>query len=344
MTESLRAAPIPEPPVYRAGTRTYTIDDCAPQLEAIREGRVQHRAYSNGLYPGDPIDSETLPGLSGIGYLDTVGWQEWGTKPHRNEGVEFCFLESGSTVFALGRQQYDLGPGSLTISRPWQLHRLGDPQIGHSRLHWVIIDVGVRRPGQAWSWPAWVVLSRKDRAELTHLLRSNRQPVVSGSADIKHCFREIAQAMDSTHANRFSRIAVHLNHLLLSILERLQSERTADEKVVQRRNTVKAFLARLAAEPELLAEPWTREQMADACELRTTAFVKYCHDVTNESPINYVIHIRLRHAAELLRSEPGQSITDIALACGFASSQYFATAFRRHYDCTPSAYRRTAQS
>ena len=48
------------PPVYHAGAKTYHIDDCAPQLEAIREGRVRFRGYSNGFYPGDPIDARTI--------------------------------------------------------------------------------------------------------------------------------------------------------------------------------------------------------------------------------------------------------------------------------------------
>jgi len=341
MTPHPRSPASIDPPVYHAGAKTYHIDDCAPQLEAIRERRVRFRGYSNGFYPGDPVDAETLPGLSSIGYIDTVGWQEWGVHSHRNEGVEFCFLETGATVFALGRRQYELGPGSLTISRPWQRHRIGDPRIAHSRFHWVIIDVGVRRAGQGWTWPAWVVLSEADRAELTELLRKNRKPVIASSADVKHCFREIAQAMNSPHLSRFSRIAVHLNHLILSILDLLRSGRTANEAVVRRRDTVRAFLERLAEDPETLAEPWTLEQMADTCGLRTTAFVKYCHDVTNESPINYLVQSRVNHAAALLRSDPERSITDIALTCGFASSQYFATAFRRFHGCTPTAYRRS---
>jgi AraC-like DNA-binding protein len=105
------------------------------------------------------------------------------------------------------------------------------------------------------------------------------------AADVKHCFREIAQAMHSPHPSHASRIAVHLNHLLLSILELLRTGRTADEAVARRRATVRSFLKRLGEEPEALSEPWTLEQMADACGLRTTAFVKYCHDVTNESPL-----------------------------------------------------------
>lgn len=47
---------------------------------------------------------------------------------------------------------------------------------------------------------------------------------------------------------------------------------------------------------------------------------------------------RLGRASHLLR-ETDRSITEIALEVGFASSEAFATAFRRHVGVTPSAYR-----
>jgi AraC-like DNA-binding protein len=47
----------------------------------------------------------------------------------------------------------------------------------------------------------------------------------------------------------------------------------------------------------------------------------------------------LNAAAEILRNDPGRTITDIALHYGFGSSQYFATFFRRQFGVTPRAWR-----
>jgi AraC family L-rhamnose operon regulatory protein RhaS len=57
------------------------------------------------------------------------------------------------------------------------------------------------------------------------------------------------------------------------------------------------------------------------------------------TPIQYLNHCRLTAAARLLKETPNRSITQIALNCGFASSQYFATLFRRHFGVTPRAFR-----
>jgi hypothetical protein len=61
--------------------------------------------------------------------------------------------------------------------------------MGPNHLHWLIIDVGVRRPNQDWKWPRWLLLSAAELAELAEKLRHNEDPVWQTSADVRHCFR-----------------------------------------------------------------------------------------------------------------------------------------------------------
>ncbi|MCR4764107.1 MAG: AraC family transcriptional regulator [Lachnospiraceae bacterium] len=55
----------------------------------------------------------------------------------------------------------------------------------------------------------------------------------------------------------------------------------------------------------------------------------------------YLVFIRLQHAALELVST-GDSITDIALRCGFSDGNYFKDAFKKKYGVTPRAYRKGA--
>lgn len=58
-----------------------------------------------------------------------------------------------------------------------------------------------------------------------------------------------------------------------------------------------------------------------------------------ETPLKQLTRIRMEEAKRrLLRT--GQSITEIALDCGYENPAHFATAFRRIEGVTPSAYRR----
>jgi AraC family L-rhamnose operon regulatory protein RhaS len=54
--------------------------------------------------------------------------------------------------------------------------------------------------------------------------------------------------------------------------------------------------------------------------------------------MEYLNQCRLDHAARQLREKPELSVTDVAFANGFNSSQYFATCFRRRFKLSPSRF------
>ena len=64
--------------------------------------------------------------------------------------------------------------------------------------------------------------------------------------------------------------------------------------------------------------------------------------VSGETVSNFTNRLRLEKAARLLRYSD-QSLTDIALECGFSSSATFSRAFRSGYGTSPSQYRRSGE-
>jgi AraC family L-rhamnose operon regulatory protein RhaS len=85
------------------------------------------------------------------------------------------------------------------------------------------------------------------------------------------------------------------------------------------------------------AENWTLDVMAEECGLSRTRFADYCKLLTNMSPVQYLQHLRLEQAAAMLRLPHRGSVTDIAFSCGFNSSQYFSSAFRKRYGHAPGS-------
>jgi len=64
--------------------------------------------------------------------------------------------------------------------------------------------------------------------------------------------------------------------------------------------------------------------------------------VAGETLKSFATRLRLEKAARLLRFS-NQSLTDIALECGFSSSATFSRAFRSVYDTSPSQFRKTGE-
>jgi AraC-like DNA-binding protein/quercetin dioxygenase-like cupin family protein len=329
------------PPLYREHRQTYVADTCGALVDAIRRGRVRLETLVCGHYPGRKLPPGVLPGVKSLGFWQAEGAQDWGLDWHRNEGIELTFLERGQLPFSVDGRDFQLKPGDLTITRPWQLHRVGNPHIAASRLHCLILDIGVRRPHQAWTWPSWLVLSKPDLRQLTKMLRQNEQPVWRAPDELRRLFPRIAAAVESdTGGENASRLTLQLNELFLLVLEMCRTSNVPlDASLSISPRTVELFLADLAGSPQQLGQPWTLTRMAEQCGLGVTRFVHHSKQLTNMTPLEYLNRCRLEEAGRQLTAEPARTVTDIALACGFSSPQYFATVFGRHFGCTPREFR-----
>ena len=328
-------------PIYRSRNERYEIDTCTPQSQAIASGKVRWHGLTKGHYPGTLMPLNILPGLKSIGFWDADGNPDWGEEPHRNEGIEIIFLENGTTAFAVDGKRFNLRAGQFTITRPWQLHKLGDPNIGPGLLHWLILDVGVRRPHQKWLWPNWIMLTKEDLADFTHKLRHNENPVWNATPAIIDSFRKIGRAVDSWNQPRVvSHLVTHLNGLFLNIFDALSLQQTKETPdLTSPRRTIESFLFELRDNIGISSERWSKPSMAKHCGLGTTTFSKYCRELVNSGPMEFLNRCRLDFAAKMLENKTDKTITEIALKCGFNTSQYFATCFRKSFGCTPNHYR-----
>jgi AraC-like DNA-binding protein len=324
--------------VFLAPGATFHADRCEPLRAAVRRGEVRLHALVRRGYPGHPLAPRMLPEVSTVGFWDATVPQSWGLHWHRNEGIELTYLSRGKLDFQVDREAFTLEGGHLTISRPWQVHRVGNPCVGPSRLHWLILDVGVRRPDQVWRWPRWFVLSPADRQRLTTLLSHNEQSVWRANDDLGNCFERLAGLVNTTEpAAVQTKLQLHINELFVILLDLLQEKNaTLDSRLTSTRRTVEMFLTAL---PNHLDRAWNLADMAWQCGLGTSAFAEHCRQVTNLSPMKYLNRCRVERAKKLLAATPKRSVTDIAFECGFESSQYLATVFRQATGLSPRAFR-----
>lgn len=316
----------------------YHADRCEPLREAVRRGEIRLAALARRGYPGRLMPDGMLPEVSTVGYWDATVPQSWGLDWHRNEGIELTYLARGRTEFLVEGEHFSLESGHLTITRPWQRHRVGNPLVGPSRLCWLILDLGVRRPDQSWKWPEWLILSPSDLRRLTTLLSHNEQPVWRANDEIGACFERMAALVQNgnpLHAQ--TRLRLHINELFISLRELLEEKRVLlDPHLASTHRTVELFLNGL---PQHLDHLWTLSEMADQCGLSSSAFTQYCRRITNLTPTKYLVLCRVEAVKRLLVEQPSLSVTDIAMACGFQSSQYLATVFHQKTGLSPRGWR-----
>ncbi len=80
-------------------------------------------------------------------------------------------------------------------------------------------------------------------------------------------------------------------------------------------------------------------EVAKVAELTESYFRHLFHLRLNQSPIQYLIQLRLRHARRLLIEKPSFTIKEAAVKSGFTNSKHFSRLFHRHYKQSPRQFR-----
>ena len=323
--------------VFRRPDSLLYVDNRRPLQAAAASGEVRLVAWTRGHYPGQPLGA-VLPGICTVGYWDAQAPQSWGLGLHCNEGIKVAFVSRGHLALHVDDRTYALGRGSLIVTRPWQLHAIGAPHVGPSRLIWVMLDLNLHRPNGRWHWPDWFLWSAPDARRLIELLTHNDRSVWAADAAVRREFEAIADILDRGNPiESETRLKLAINALFISLLERFGEDAfIGDDGRTSSQHTVEVFLRRLAFARD---RAWTLDAMAKECGLSRTRFADICKAITNMTPMRYLNELRLDQASELLRDAGGGSITEVALRCGFGSSQYFATCYRRRFGHPPRADR-----
>ena len=128
---------------------------------------------------------------------------------------------------------------------------------------------------------------------------------------------------------RLSAIWLKLYELARPDLEREARSGDGDGKV-------KAMMAYIH---EHFSEPISVEELASAAHVSKRVCFRLFREHLHMTPVEYMTGYRLRRACRMLTGS-GESVTQIAYACGLGSSSYFGKLFRDRFGSTPAEYRR----
>ena len=89
-----------------------------------------------------------------------------------------------------------------------------------------------------------------------------------------------------------------------------------------------------------LCGPLSLDELAAVVHLSKYHFLRVFTQTTGLTPHRYLTRMRMRRAAERLRTSE-VPVAVVAVLSGFASPSQFTAAFHRHHGCSPTTYRRT---
>jgi len=87
-----------------------------------------------------------------------------------------------------------------------------------------------------------------------------------------------------------------------------------------------------------VGKPWTVAELAALSAMSRSSFAERFNRVLGMAPIDYLLRWRMALAKDRLR-HGGESLAEIATACGYQSASAFSVAFTRTVGRPPSTYR-----
>ncbi len=84
-------------------------------------------------------------------------------------------------------------------------------------------------------------------------------------------------------------------------------------------------------------------KMAERAHMSPAYFSRKFHKLTGFGFKEYLTHVRIEEATKMLASGT-QSVTEVALSCGYSDGNYFGDVFRKIKGVSPKQYRKQAQT
>lgn len=259
--------------------------------------------------------------LPGIHSTHSLSGRHFGRHWHDSYG--FGLLEEGAQRSASGRGRVDAFAGQVITSNPGEVHD-GSPLGGPTR-QWCILSVDtevlsslIRHVGA----PAEIAL-----------------PVIDDPA-LFRTLRRLFRRIERWHARAGNRTAESLAceeslvEAAVLLIARHGTVRLHTEAPSHDLRQLRDLLADQPFDPPTLAE------MAALTGLSRYQVLRRFQKTYGLPPHAWLLSRRAEHALRLIRG--GDTLTDAALASGFADQSHMTRVFVRHYGVTPGAWRKAA--
>jgi len=284
-----------------------------------------------------------IPSATGGGYLlrlfnVSVDEGERIFRDHRHIEFEIVLIKSGGGIYRTKDKKYSIRKGDVFLFASNEIHCITAIDKGGLELMNIHFE-----PRFIWSsgndlFDADYLRIFYDRSE--HF--ENRLP--RDSAETKK-ISNMLMDMEREFADKKPEYTLMVKVQLLSILVTMMrgfDYVSAEDKGQTRRQSYAAIERSMDYMISRLSEPITLGELAKVANMSETYYSAVFSRLNGVSPWDYLTAKRVEKAANLLRSEKGLTMLEIAMQCGFNNTANFNRAFKKYQNRTPSSYRKSS--
>lgn len=257
---------------------------------------------------------------------------------HWHEEAEFLWIVSGQAIFQIGLTTFELHAGEGIFIPCGEVH--GGYSLDDSPCIYMAIVFHM-------DW----LTDAKDGTALRHLQPLQRGLAVIpsvytvettwGELVLQHLF-QVNNIYESNDPAKEMRIKAELYLLFADLISHKQwslrdQVSSIDSLNIDRLKSVVNYIE------ENCGQPLTLAQLAKITRMSSGHFSRIFRTYMRKTPMEYVNHYRIQHAAYLLQNE-NISVAEAAMEVGLTNFSYFSKKFKSIFDCTPTEFRKKLRS
>lgn len=245
-------------------------------------------------------------------------------KYHSHDHIEIAFILSGKGRYKIDDEIYSVEEGDLLILNPGVHHQALTDRSGKPTIEFFVgfTDVAFRE------------------MEPNHFDIPG-EPILHSSGDFRQKLFRIVSGMDAENATlkqgRYFMLRSYLIQMILLII-RERTEPLAQYQGYEFESAGKKYVVEQIINyfSDHYAEKISLDQIAENMYLSPFYISRVFKSETGDTPIRYLIDIRLEHAKEILESGNYTSIQEVASQVGYDDAYHFSKLFKKKYDMPPS--------
>lgn len=240
---------------------------------------------------------------------------------HQHPSFEFQYLCRGAYFWRVCDKAVKQEMGSMLITRPGEPHGSERPPLVENQHLWIGLQLNALGP---------------EGCRLSRRIRQRGIRLLTDCQEAELLLRAIIRQVVIMRPRRSETVGALVAAFIALLEQRIAGGHPASQAALPYSESIQKVLAYMA---ENLDRRLPLNELASAGMMRTdTHFCTRFHREVGVTPSIYHTRLRLEGAREALR-QPSSTITDVALAFGFSSSQHFSDLFRRAYGVTPRRWR-----
>jgi len=245
---------------------------------------------------------------------------------HMHDYIEIAYVMSGEGKYVIEGENYDIKEGDLLVFNPGVYHQaVYDPKAEVKATEFFIgfLDVTLKA-------------GKKNYIEVP-----DGGYIIHTTGELKQRIFKICSSMSVESSvkwqGRYFMLKAYLMQLLL-LLVREQVEMPTPRKGYSFESVNKKYVVEQVVSyfEDHYSEKISLDTIAENTYMSPFYISRVFKSETGDTPIHHLIKIRLEKAMELLKTEEGLNIQEVAARVGYDDAYHFSKLFKKHFGVSPS--------